>query len=75
MQLLELGGMKPLEIIKMGTFNAAKMLKIADTQGSIEAGKLADIILLNKNPLETINNTLTIHTVIKNGVVQKRLTH
>ncbi len=73
MQLLELGGMAPLDIIKMGTLNAAKMLKIDDRLGSIAEGKVANLILLDKNPVESIINTLAINTVIKNGVVQKRI--
>ncbi len=72
MQLLEMGGMQPLEILKMGTLNAAKMLRVDDELGSIEAGKLADMILLDKNPLEAIENTLAITTVIKNGKIQQR---
>ncbi|MBW2937131.1 amidohydrolase family protein [Aureisphaera sp. CAU 1614] len=75
MQLLELGGMKPLDIIKMGTHNAAKMLNVIDTQGTIEKGKFADMILLDKNPLNTIKNTLSINTVVKNGKIQKRITY
>ncbi|MGB5500705.1 MAG: amidohydrolase family protein, partial [Maribacter sp.] len=73
MLLFELGGMDRMEIIKMATLNAAKMMKVQDSLGSIEIGKLADMVLLDKNPLENIENTLGIHTVIKNGVVQKRL--
>ncbi len=73
MQLLELGGMEPKDIIKMGTHNAAKMMDVLDDLGTIEVGKLADLILLNENPLESIKNTLSIHLVIKNGVVQKRI--
>nr|WP_299339646.1 amidohydrolase family protein [Allomuricauda sp.] len=72
MQLLEMGGMSPLEILKMGTINAAKMLRVDDELGSIEVGKLADMILLDRNPLEAIEHTLTIHTVIKNGKIQQR---
>lgn len=74
MQLMEIGGMAPVDIIKMASFNAAKMLKVLERQGSIEPGKAADMILLEKNPLESISNTLSIHTVLKNGVVQQRLT-
>jgi len=73
MQLFELGGMNQLEIIKMGTLNAAKMMNAQDSLGSIEVGKIADMVLLDKNPLENIENTTSIQTVIKNGVVQKRL--
>ncbi len=73
MQLMELGGIEPLDIIKMATHNAAKMLKVLDTHGTIEEGKFADMIMLDKNPLESIDNTLTINTVFKNGKVQQRL--
>lgn len=73
MQLLELGGMAPLDIIKMGTLNAAKMLKVEDRLGSIEVGKVANLVLLDKNPLASIVNSLAIHSVIKNGVIQTRI--
>jgi len=73
MQLMEFGGMQPLDIIKMATHNAAKMLYELDTLGTIETGKIADLILLDKNPLETIKNTLSINLVLNDGIVQKRL--
>ncbi|MCB0373848.1 MAG: amidohydrolase family protein [Muricauda sp.] len=73
MQLFELGGMDPLEIIKMGTLNAAKMMHAQDSLGSIEKGKIANLVLLDKNPLEAISNTLEINTVIKRGEIQKRI--
>lgn len=73
MQIMELGGFKPLEIIKMSTHNAAKMLHQLDSMGTIEVGKYADMILLNRNPLDSINNTLSINKVIKNGLVQRRI--
>ncbi len=73
MQLLELGGMEPIEIIKMGTLNAAEMLHAQDSLGSIEVGKIANMVLLDKSPLENINNTLLINSVIKRGRIQERL--
>ena len=73
MQLLELGGMKPMDIIKMGTYNAAKMMDTLDELGTIEQGKIADMVLLDKNPLESIKNTLSINTVFKNGIIQQRI--
>ncbi len=72
MQLLALGGMDPIDIIKMGTHNAAAMVHAADSLGTIEAGKLADMILLDKNPLDQIENTLAIDMVFKNGKTQNR---
>ncbi len=73
MQLLELGGMEQLDIIKMGTLNAAKMMNAQDSLGSIEIGKVANLVLLDKSPLEEISNTLSIHSVIKRGRIQERL--
>ncbi|BFP43471.1 hypothetical protein FGF1_43160 [Flavobacteriaceae bacterium GF1] len=73
MELLQMGGMLPLDILKMGTLNAAKMLNVEAELGSIEVGKIADLVLLDHNPLETITNTLSIHTVLKNGKIQKRI--
>jgi len=70
MQILEDGGMKPMDIIRMGTLNAARMLNAEDSLGTLQVGKLADMILLNKNPLESIRNTLEIKSVFKNGKVQ-----
>ncbi len=73
MQIMELGGFTPLEIIKMTTHNAAKMLKQLDSLGTIEVGKYADMILLDRNPLDSISNTLSINRVIKNGHIQQRM--
>lgn len=74
MQMMEMGGFfTPLEIIKMSSHNGAEMLGVLDKTGTIEIGKYADMVLLDKNPLETISNTLKINTVIKNGKVQTRM--
>ncbi len=73
MQLFELGGMDQLNIIKMATLNAAKMMHAQDSLGSIEDGKIANMILLDRNPLKKISNTLAINTVIKRGKIQKRI--
>ncbi len=73
MQLFELGGMDQLDIIKMATSNAAKMMHAQDSLGSIEVGKIANMVLLEKNPLEEISNTLLINSVIKRGVIQERI--
>jgi imidazolonepropionase-like amidohydrolase len=73
MQLMEMGGIKPIDIITMATSNAAKMLGVLNTHGTLEVGKVADMVLLDKNPLEQIRNTLLINKVFKNGRVQKRI--
>ncbi len=73
MQMMQQGGLDPLTIIKMGTLNAAKMLHVEDSMGSIEEGKYADMVLLNSNPLTDIKKTLDIDMVIKNGMIQQRI--
>jgi len=71
MELFQMGGMNPIDIIKMGTHNAALMMHAQDSLGTIETGKLADMILLDKNPLEDIKNTMALCQVFKNGKPQK----
>ncbi|GAB5554506.1 MAG: amidohydrolase family protein [Saprospiraceae bacterium] len=69
MWLLAQGGMGNHNILKAATINGAKTLGLTNDLGSIEIGKLADMIVLNKNPLENIKNAINIQYVIKDGVV------
>ena len=62
-------GLTPLEVLQIATRGAAAALASEHELGTIEPGKLADIVLLNKNPLEDIRNTQNIWGVIKNGWV------
>jgi len=64
-------GMPPIEALRSATIEAAKLLKIEDTLGSIEAGKLADIIAVNGDPLIDITNMETVSFVMKDGMVYK----
>lgn len=66
-------GFSPLEIIKMATLNTAKMLSVQDSVGSLVPGMAADMILLEKNPLEDIANTRAIRMVFRGGKIQPRL--
>jgi imidazolonepropionase-like amidohydrolase len=61
------GGMTPLEALRTGTINPARHLGFAKDLGSIEAGKLADMVILNANPLENIRNSDKIDRVMQNG--------
>ncbi|MCY3752173.1 MAG: amidohydrolase family protein [Gammaproteobacteria bacterium] len=72
MELLVAAGIAPSDVIRIATFNAAKFLGKEDQLGTIEEGKLADMVLLNADPSEDINNAKDIHMVIKNGSVVDR---
>ncbi|MGA2097755.1 MAG: amidohydrolase family protein [Candidatus Acidiferrum sp.] len=61
------GGMTPMEALRCATVNGSKIIGRPDELGSIEPGKLADLVIMDKNPLEDIHNTNTIHWVMKNG--------
>lgn len=60
-------GMTPLEALQTATVNPAKYLNMSDLLGTLETGKLADLVLLDANPLEDIGNTKRIAAVIFNG--------
>jgi imidazolonepropionase-like amidohydrolase len=69
MQLLEELGLSESEIIKGATIYPAEWLGIADEFGSISPNKKANILILNKNPLEDIQNIRTTHAVLLNGKI------
>jgi imidazolonepropionase-like amidohydrolase len=60
-------GFTPLEALQTATLNPARFLGMEEQLGTIEKGKLADLVLLNANPLEDISNTQKIAAVIVNG--------
>ncbi len=67
LELLVKGGMTPLEALRTATLNPARFLKREQELGSVEVGKLADLVLLDANPLENIANTKKIAGVVTNG--------
>ena len=69
MACLNEAGIPPLEVIAMATGGNAKLLKMEDHIGTIEPGKDADLIVLEKNPLEDIRNTKTIQLVVSKGKI------
>jgi Tol biopolymer transport system component len=67
MWMLASGGMTPMEVLRCATVNGSKIIGRPQDLGSIEPGKLADLTILDKSPLDDIHNSNTIHWVMKNG--------
>ena len=65
-------GLSPLEALRTATLNPARVLKMADSLGTIEPSKLADLVLLDANPLEDIRNTQKIRAVVADGRLYRR---
>ena len=61
-------GLSPLQALQTSAINGAKYLKKENT-GAIKANYKADLVILNANPLENIEETQNINSVIKNGKV------
>ena len=61
------GGMPNIEVLKVATINGAEAIGMGKDLGSLEQGKLADLLVLDKNPLDNIRNTTSIKYVMKNG--------
>ena len=64
-------GMPEMEAIQAATVNAADLLRISDKLGSVEVGKLADLVAVEGNPLESIELMTDVKFVMKDGVVYK----
>ena len=60
-------GLTPLEALQCATINAAKWLGRLDSLGTVEPGKLADLVLLDANPLVDVKNVKKIRAVVING--------
>lgn len=69
-QMVDLG-MKPVDALRAGTSADADLLGLADKIGTLESGKLADIVAVPGNPLENIRQTEHVFFVMKEGVIYK----
>jgi hypothetical protein len=70
--LLVKAGLTPMQALQTATLNPARFLGRERDLGTIEKGKIADLILLDSNPLEDISNTRKIASVIKGGTLLPR---
>ncbi|HEX5870889.1 MAG TPA: amidohydrolase family protein, partial [Longimicrobium sp.] len=69
LELLVRAGLTPMEALQTATRNPARYLGMEDSLGTIQPGRLADLVLLDADPLADIRNTRRIHAVIANGRV------
>jgi len=65
--MMAAGGMKNHDLLRAATIHGADAIGLAKDLGSLEVGKLADLVVLDANPLDSIRNTNTIRYVMKNG--------
>jgi imidazolonepropionase-like amidohydrolase len=72
LELLVGGGISPADAVVIATRNAARALGKLETLGTIEVGKLADVVLLRADPTRDIQNAKSIDTVFKNGQIIDR---
>jgi hypothetical protein len=69
LELLLRSGLTPLEALRSATYNPAEFLGALDSLGTVTTGKVADLVLLDADPLTDIRNTRRISLVIANGRV------
>lgn len=72
--LVDAGGMTPHDALRVASLNGAKKIGIGGQTGSLQVGKLADLIVLNSNPLDRIQNSTDIRYVVQGGVIYEATT-
>ena len=71
--LLVEAGLPPIEALRAATVNPARFLNMTDSLGSIDRGMVADLVLLDANPLQDIRNSQRIRAVVVRGRLYRRL--
>jgi imidazolonepropionase-like amidohydrolase len=69
LELLAAAGIAPIDLMRIATYNSAVFLGKADQLGSVQAGRLADLVLLDADPGVSIDNAKAIAFVMKNGEI------
>jgi hypothetical protein len=69
LELFVQAGLSPIEALQTATYNAAKCLGLLDSLGTVERGKVADLVLLDSDPLQDIGNTRKIAAVVAGGKI------
>jgi imidazolonepropionase-like amidohydrolase len=69
MRIMQDAGLTPLEVLRSATTGGAQVLGLAGETGAIAEGRLADLVVLDADPLADVGNLARVHRVIKDGVV------
>jgi imidazolonepropionase-like amidohydrolase len=72
MVLMNEAGVTELEVLRGATIYAAEWLEVDDRYGTVEPGKIADLIVLNSNPLDDIAHVGDVFMVIQHGEIVKK---
>ena len=67
LQLYQEAGMNPPDILRSATINGASFMRRSKTMGSIDTGKVADLVLLEENPLQNIDAVKKVYAVFTKG--------
>ena len=72
LELLVAAGLTPLQALRLATFNAARIMHAEEEWGSLQAGRAANVVIVEGNPAERISDARRIETVILNGKILDR---